>query len=69
LGLDLETAFGASVATLSNIGPGLGAVGPASTYASLPVVAKWLLTFNMLVGRLELYTVLILLTPMFWRRT
>lgn len=69
LGLDAITAFGASIATLSNIGPGLGAVGPASTYAEVPEAAKLLLSLNMMVGRLEVYTVVILLTPMFWRRT
>ncbi len=69
MGLDAASAFGASIATLSNIGPGLGSVGPASTYADVPLAAKALLSFNMLVGRLEVYTVVILLTPMFWRRT
>jgi trk system potassium uptake protein TrkH len=68
-GIDIPSSLGASIATLSNIGPGLGQVGPASNYASLPHVAKFLLSFNMLVGRLEVYTVLIVLTPMFWRRT
>lgn len=68
LGVDTLTAFGASIATLSNIGPGLGAVGPASNFADLPGLAKVILSFSMLLGRLELFTVLILLTPMFWRR-
>ncbi|MFQ5599975.1 MAG: TrkH family potassium uptake protein [Candidatus Krumholzibacteriia bacterium] len=69
MGVDTVTAFGASIATLSNIGPGLGDVGPGSTYAGIPMVAKLLLTASMLLGRLELFTVLILLTPMFWRKT
>jgi trk system potassium uptake protein TrkH len=69
LGVDPLTAIGASVATLSNIGPGLGEVGPAGNYAHLPAMAKLVLSASMLLGRLELYTVLVLLTPMFWRRT
>ncbi len=69
MGVDLETAVGASAATLGNIGPGLGQVGPASTYAGLPLAAKGILSFCMLLGRLELFTVLVVLTPMFWRRT
>jgi trk system potassium uptake protein TrkH len=69
MGVDPETALGASIATLSNIGPGLGEVGPATTFSQLPGAAKLLLAFNMLLGRLELYTVLVVLTPMFWRRT
>lgn len=68
MGVDIDTALGASIATLSNIGPGIGEVGPASTYAAIPSAAKILLAFNMLLGRLELYTVLIILTPIFWRR-
>jgi trk system potassium uptake protein TrkH len=69
LGVDPLTAMGASVATLSNIGPGLGEVGPAGTYAGLPSLAKAVLSVSMLLGRLELFTVLVLMTPMFWRRT
>lgn len=68
-GVDIETSVGASIATLSNIGPGLGRVGPAGNYAGLPELAKGALTFSMLLGRLELYTVLVVLSPMFWRRT
>ena len=69
MGLDVATAFGATITTLSNVGPGLGTVGPASTYADVPLAAKFLLSLSMLVGRLEVYTVVILLTPMFWRRS
>jgi trk system potassium uptake protein TrkH len=68
LGLDIVSAFGAVAATLGNIGPGLGAVGPTSNYADIPVVGKWLLTLFMLAGRLEVYTVLILFSPSFWRK-
>ena len=56
-------------ATLNNIGPGIGSVGPTDDFGHLPDVGKWLLVFLMLLGRLELYTVLVLLTPDFWRRT
>lgn len=68
LGLDLISAVTAAVATLSNIGPGLGIVGPMANYATIPVVGKLILSFNMLVGRLELFTVLALLHPGFWRK-
>jgi trk system potassium uptake protein TrkH len=68
MGVDPATSLGASIATLSNIGPGIGEVGPASTFAHLPGGAKGLLCLSMLLGRLELYTVLVLLLPMFWRR-
>jgi trk system potassium uptake protein TrkH len=68
-GRDLVTAVGATAATLGNIGPGLGEVGPASNYAHLLVWEKWLLMFFMLVGRLEIYTVLVLFLPGAWRRS
>jgi trk system potassium uptake protein TrkH len=68
MGLDLLEAFSASIACLGNIGPGLGSIGPAGNYADLPDAAKWLLSWVMIVGRLEIYTVLVLLVPDFWRR-
>ncbi|MBE0465701.1 MAG: TrkH family potassium uptake protein [Candidatus Desulforudis sp.] len=68
MGLDLISAAAAAVATLSNIGPGLGLVGPATNYAAIPVAGKLVLSFCMLVGRLELFTVLALLHPGFWRK-
>ncbi|WP_029029152.1 TrkH family potassium uptake protein [Salinarimonas rosea] len=68
IGLDFVTAISASVTALANVGPGLGPIiGPAGNFAPLPDAAKWVLTFAMLLGRLELFTVLILLTPGFWR--
>jgi trk system potassium uptake protein TrkH len=68
LGLDFVTAFSGAASAVSNVGPGLGPViGPASTYATLPDTAKWLLSLGMLLGRLELYTVLVLVLPRFWR--
>lgn len=69
LGLDFKTAIGASIACIGNIGPGLGDVGPVDSYASIPAIGKWFLSFLMLLGRLELFTVLVLLTPFFWRKT
>jgi trk system potassium uptake protein TrkH len=68
LGNDLETSMGAVAATLGNIGPGIGGVGPALNYAEIHAVGKWYLSFLMLVGRLELFTVLVIFSPMFWRR-
>ena len=68
LGLDSLTALGAAATTLGNVGPGFGMVGPAETFASLPSAALWVLSGLMLLGRLELYTVLILLTRGYWRR-
>ncbi len=67
-GLDLVTASTAVAQALANAGPGLGPIiGPAGTFAPLPDGAKWVLSFAMLLGRLELLTVLVLLTPVFWR--
>lgn len=67
-GLDFITAVSGATTAISNVGPGLGdVVGPAGNFASLPDAAKWLLSFGMLLGRLELFTVLILMSPGFWR--
>ena len=68
LGLDFDTAIGATIASLGNIGPGIGAVGPAENYSALPGAAKWLSSFLMLLGRLELFTVIILFSPSFWQK-
>jgi trk system potassium uptake protein len=66
--LDFLTSASAAVASLSNVGPGLGPIiGPAGNFAALPDASKWLLCFGMLLGRLELFTVLILFFPQFWR--
>ena len=67
-GLDVVTAFTAVIACVNNIGPGLGDVGPAVNYSGLNGFQTWVLTFAMLLGRLELLSVLVLLTPAFWRR-
>jgi trk system potassium uptake protein TrkH len=68
LGLDFLTSMSGAATTIANVGPGLGEViGPKGTFAALPDSAKLLLSFGMLIGRLELYTVLILFAPSFWR--
>ena len=67
-GLDLVTAFSAVVGCVNNIGPGLGAVGPSGTFGILNDFQLWVCTFAMLIGRLELLSVLVLFTPQFWRK-
>lgn len=67
-GLDVFTAFTAVVAMVNNTGPGLGLVGPASTYAVLTDFQIWVCSFAMLLGRLEFFTLLVVLTPVFWRK-
>ena len=66
---DLETSMGAVATCLGNIGPGLGKVGPMFTFSYLEPAAKWLLSFLMLIGRLELFTILMLFTPAFWKNS
>lgn len=67
MGYDLATSFSTAAATLGNIGPGLGAVGPVENYSHFPLFGKWFLSFLMLTGRLELFTVLILFSKWFYR--
>ena len=67
LGLDVLSSLGAAAASIGNIGPGLGSVGPTDNYAHIPDIGKWILSFLMLVGRLEIYPVIIFLTPTFWK--
>lgn len=67
-GLDWMTAFSGAATAMANVGPGLGeTIGPAGNFETLPDSAKWLLSFGMLLGRLELFTVLVMLMPSFWR--
>jgi trk system potassium uptake protein len=68
LGVDVVTSFASVAATIGNIGPGIGMVGPAENYAHMPLLGKWILIFCMLLGRLEIYTVLVLFVPEFWRK-
>jgi trk system potassium uptake protein TrkH len=67
IGLDLVTAASAVIATLNVIGPSLGEVGASENYGAVPQGGRWVLSFLMLAGRLEIFTVLVLLTPAFWR--
>ncbi len=68
MGLDVVSAISATAASLNNIGPGFGIVGPLENYDAIPAAGKWLLALTMIVGRLELFTILVLLLPDFWRR-
>jgi len=67
-GLDVMTSLGSVAATIGNVGPGFGLVGPVKNYFSVPDVGKWVLAFCMLLGRLEIYTVIIMLAPAYWRK-
>jgi trk system potassium uptake protein len=68
MGLDFITALGAAATCLGNVGPGIGAVGPVANFAHLPELGKWFLAGLMLLGRLELFTVLLLLSSAFWKK-
>ena len=67
-GIDFETSLGAVATCLGNVGPGIGSVGPVDNFYFLPTATKWILAFFMLLGRLELFTVLMLFTPFFWKK-
>lgn len=67
-GVDLVTALSAVASCLNNVGPALGDAGPASNYAEIPVIGKWVLIACMLIGRLEYFTVLVLFVPAFWKK-
>jgi len=67
-GMTFDEAIGAAVSSISNVGPGFGANGPAGSFADCSIFAKWYLSFLMILGRLELFTVLILFTPEFWKK-
>ena len=68
LGVDFITAVTAVASAIGNVGPGFGMVGPVDNYAQIPVLGKWLLIWCMLLGRLEIFTVIILVVPEFWRK-
>ena len=68
MGLDFENAVGVAASSLGNVGPAIGDFGPASNYSQLPALGKYWSSFLMLMGRLELFTVLILFTPFFWMK-
>ncbi|RUT77791.1 TrkH family potassium uptake protein [Ancylomarina longa] len=67
IGLDVTSSMGAVATTMGGIGPGLGSVGPMNNFAAVPDAGKWVLSFLMLLGRLELFTVLIIFVPSFWK--
>jgi len=68
MGVDFITSLASVAATLGNIGPGLGMVGPVDNFAQIPYLGKWVLIWCMLLGRLEIYTIIILFVPEFWRK-
>jgi trk system potassium uptake protein TrkH len=68
LGVDFKTSFAAIAACIGNVGPGFGMVGPVQNFAHIPYLGKWLLIWCMLLGRLEIFTVIILVVPEFWRK-
>jgi trk system potassium uptake protein TrkH len=68
MGYDLSSSLGAVVTSIGNVGPAIGAFGPSANFDHLPALGKWILSFFMLIGRLELFTVLMLLSPGFWRK-
>jgi trk system potassium uptake protein TrkH len=67
-GLDLVSSFSAAMGSVNNVGPGLNAVGPSTTFATLTDVQTWICSLAMLIGRLEIFSVLVLFTPTFWRK-
>jgi trk system potassium uptake protein TrkH len=68
VGVDLATAVTTVISSMSNVGPALGDAGPMDNYSSIPNTGKWILTMCMLIGRLEIYTVIVLFVPHFWRK-
>ncbi len=68
LGMDFISAIGAAATTLGNVGPGIGTVGPSLNFANVPTTGKWVLSFLMLVGRLELFTILVIFSKSFWKK-
>lgn len=67
LGLDLHTSIGSVAATFGNVGPGIGTVGPTENYFHIPILGKWILSFLMMTGRLEIFTVIVIFNRYFWR--
>ncbi|MBI5026067.1 MAG: TrkH family potassium uptake protein [Nitrospirae bacterium] len=68
LGIDIITAATTTISAMSNVGPALGTAGPAENYSTIPTLGKWILILCMLIGRLEIYTVIVLFVPHFWRK-
>jgi trk system potassium uptake protein TrkH len=66
--MDYVTGMSSVIATLMNIGPGFGSIGPSENYAHISAMGKWFLSWNMLVGRLEMFSALVVFYPSFWKR-
>jgi trk system potassium uptake protein TrkH len=67
-GMEFEESVGAALTSMGNVGPGLGSLGPSGNFSGISDFSKWYMSFLMLIGRLELFTVLSLFMPAFWRR-
>ena len=67
MGLDIESSIGAAASAMGNIGPAFGQFGPTDNYALLPNSGKWILAFCMLLGRLEIFTVMVLFSKTYWK--
>ncbi len=68
LGVDFDESIGATVGAIGNVGPGIGQYGPAGNYATFPIAGKWIMAGVMLIGRLEIFTVLLLFSPALWKK-
>lgn len=68
MGYDIQSSIGATIACLGNVGPGWGALGPTASFAKVPIFGKWMLILFMMIGRLEIFTVILLFTPSFWKQ-
>ena len=68
IGVDFETAIGSVATSIGNVGPAIGSVGPVNNFANIPDLGKWILSFLMMMGRLELFTVLLIFSGAFWKR-
>jgi trk system potassium uptake protein TrkH len=68
LGVDIVTSASTVISSMANVGPALGDAGPTENYGPIPVAGKWVLAICMLIGRLEIYTVIVLFMPLFWKK-
>ena len=67
-GVGFEESIGSAFTAMGNVGPGLGSVGPVGNFSALPDLSKWVLSFLMMIGRLEIFTVVTLIIPGFWKQ-
>jgi trk system potassium uptake protein TrkH len=68
LGMDMMSSISGAATCLGNVGPGLGSIGPMDNFSGVPLPGKWIMIACMLLGRLEIYTIIVLLMPGFWRK-